>query len=644
MNDAYKIAVKIALVENVTRGLQMMGRHFRTTDAEAKALEARLKSIGKLTMVGGAFAAAGAFGLGLFKKPLEEAMEYERKLASLRQQGLGDAQVSDARKYAEATKIIGTSMQDRLRIMSEAQGSFRESGKGGSQALVAAKTMMPILAQYEVATKMLGGPHQGAAEGSMRNLNKIVEMMGGLGDTNRAKAIADGVFKAAQSSGRMVDERQLKQFVAYGSSATNQLSMRTIFGGLEPIIGEMGGSTVGTGLRTAYNRVNGMLALMPHRTKEEMLRLGMASGDGSRQTDALAKMQATDTIAYTQEIMRRYASKGITGQVDRERENAILFGTNGAKIMNKLMSQMPVLQESLASYDKAKGAGDVADDPRNKALRMQIDLEAKETDLKLQIGRVAMPAYLYMLEKTRDVLMAISNFAANNPTIFKGLVLAFGALSAAALAGGSLAVLVGGLRAFALLSGPLSTAWTVLRVGGTALLWLGRALMVFGRMLLVSNPIGWALLAIIAVGWLVWNNWKEIKKSFMASFINVKDGLKKLFNGDILGAMAQFSIALVRGWQTMLNTLLAGINTILPSALQIGKLNFADKYASLVAPDTGNVRPGGKGNAGGGHIYMDGKKVGDIVSGHQAHAMSRPNAGGSAFDPTRARPAVAGGR
>ena len=52
-------------------------------------------------------------------------------------------------------------------------------------------------------------------------------------------ATADGVFKASQSSGRMVDERQLKQFVAYGSSATNQQTLRTIFGGLEPIIGEI---------------------------------------------------------------------------------------------------------------------------------------------------------------------------------------------------------------------------------------------------------------------------------------------------------------------------------------------------------------------------------------------------------------------
>ncbi|MDU0220472.1 hypothetical protein RVS24_26225, partial [Escherichia coli] len=81
--------------------------------------------------------------------------------------------------------------------------------------------------------------------------------------TKRAQEIADGVFKTVQSSGKMVDERQLKQFFAYGSSATNQQDLRTVFGGLEPIIGELGGSTTAVGLRTAYTRTNGMMALMP---------------------------------------------------------------------------------------------------------------------------------------------------------------------------------------------------------------------------------------------------------------------------------------------------------------------------------------------------------------------------------------------
>jgi hypothetical protein len=623
--EAYKVAVQISLVENVTRGLSLMARHFRTTDMEAKVLQKRLESIGKMALAGGILAGAGAFGLNLFKKPIEDATEYERKLASLRQMGFGDAQVADARKFAEATRIMGTSMQDRLRLFVDAQGSFRQSGMSGSAALSAAKTMTPIMAQYEVATAMLTGGSRDAAEGSMRNLNKIVEMMGGLNDTGRAKAIADGVFKAAQSSGRMVDERQLKQFVAYGSSATNQLGLRTIFGGLEPIIGEMGGSTTGTGLRTAYNRVNGMLALMPHRTGEELRRLGLADGSGKRQTDQLARLQATDTIGYAQEIMRRYQAAGITTRVDSERENAILFGTNGAKVMNKIMSQMPVLLESLRAYDRSRGATGVTGDPRNKMLMQQIELQKREADLKLRIGQAILPAYVKGLELIAGALERVNRFAASNPIVFKGLVMLFAALSAAALTGGTLMLLTAGLRGLALVLPILRVGITALRIAFTAL-----------RVMFIGNPIGLAILAIIAVGLLVWKNWKEIKANLIKSWEDIKQGFDRLFHGDILGALISFSGVFIRGWQTVFNTLIAGLNTILPTALQIGKFHFADDFdARFNASNT--VRPGSKGSGKQGDVYLDGRKVGQIVTNHQQHAASAPRTGGNSPDWSMAR-------
>lgn len=627
--DAYRVAVKISLVENVTRGLGMMARHFRTTDAEAKVLESRLKSIGKLAMFGGALAAAGGFGLSLFKGPIEGATELERRLASLRQMGLGDAQIADAKKFVEANQIIGTSINDRMRIFTDAQGSFRQSGMAGPQAIAAAKKMTPILAQYEVATKMLGGEQQQAAEGSMRNLNKTIEIMGGLNDPKRAQAIADGVFKASQSSGRMVDERQLKQFVAYGSSATNQLSLRTIFGGLEPLIGELGGSTVAVGLRTAYGRTNGMMALMPRRLKAEMRRLGMADASGKQQTDDLASLQATDAVAYAQEILRRYAKAGITSRTDIERENAIIFGTNGAKVFNKMMSQMSVIQESLIAYDKARGINETANDPKSKALKAYMDLEAKESDLKLRIGQVVLPYYIRALEYMASAIERVNAFAKANPKAFKGIILAFGAVSAAALAGGSLALLVSGFRAFALLAGPLRLVWAVLQIGGSTLRYLGMAVFQFGRFLL-ANPIGLALAAIIFVGWSIYKNWKEMKEAGLKIWNDLKEAWNKLLNGDILGALGSFASAYVRAWQTIFNTLIAGVNSILPASLQISKLSFADSFEGWIGGPNGNsgIKPARQWPAqNGGHIYMDGRKVGEIISKNQSREAGRPNIG-----------------
>jgi hypothetical protein len=332
-----------------------------------------------------------------------------------------------------------------MRIFTEAQGAFREAGKSGLDALHAAKMMMPVMATYEVAMNTLGGEKHGAHEQAMRNLSKTVETMGGLGDLNRANAITDGVFKAVQSSGKLIDERQLKLFVNYGSSATNQQSLRTIFGGLEPLIGMLQGSSVGVGMRTAYTRMNGMMALPPHLMLSEMSRLKMTDSSGKRQTQELANLQATDFVAYGEEVMRRYKVAGIVSKIERERENAILFGANGSKVVNLLMTQIEngVIHESLKSYDKAKGASDVVNDPQNKALMAQKNFMAKWEDLQLVLAREG--GVLDMATKglgmLADTIERITAFSKENPK--------FTEYAIGVLAIGGAVLLVGGMFAIA---------------------------------------------------------------------------------------------------------------------------------------------------------------------------------------------------
>jgi hypothetical protein len=461
--EAYKIAVKLSLVDGVSSGLAALSTRFLASGKSAAQLEDRLKSISKLMLAGGAMTATGAFGLKLLQTPLDKATQYEKYLAKMRQMGLGDAQIQDAQKFVQANDIIGTSMLDRMRLFSEAQGSFRESGMSGLAALQAAKTMTPVLATYEAAMATLDDKSHAKAEGAMRNLNKTIEMMGGLGDTKRAQEIADGVFKASQSSGGMVDERQLKQFFAFGSSASNQQMLRTVFGGLEPLIGELGGSTVGTGMRTAYNRVNGTMAMVPKNVRRELLRLGMASDStGMEQTNDLARMQGSDIIGYVQEVMKRYQTAGITSQLDRERENSILFGTNGAKIYNKIMSQMAVIEESLHAYDKSQGASQVVNDPANQRIQAQRRFEKKVEDLQLVIGRDG--GLLDMLNKGLTFLggaiQRVTTFAQKHPALTKFAVGGFAMLSVLTIIAGEVLLLGGAFRA-------LSTAIAFTRVGST---------------------------------------------------------------------------------------------------------------------------------------------------------------------------------
>ncbi|WP_433867102.1 hypothetical protein [Ralstonia wenshanensis] len=583
--DAYKIAVQISLVENVTRGLATLSRYFKAADTDAKALEARIAKIGKMAAAGGILAGAGATGLKMFEVPLNKAMEYERFLARMRQMGLGDSQIKDAEKFVEANKIINTSVLDRMRIFSEAQGAFRQSGMSGEKALEAAKTMTPVLATYEVAMQTLSGPTHAAAEHAMRNLNKSVEMMGGLGDTKRAQEIADGIFKAVQSSGKMVDERQLKQFFAFGSSATNQQDLRTVFGGLEPIIGELGGSTTAVGLRTAYTRTNGMMALMPRRLKEEMQRLGMTDGTGKQQTTDLARLQATNIIGYTEEIMRRYQAAGITSQTDRERENAIIFGTNGAKVFNKIMSQMAVLHESLEAYDKSKGASDVVNDPKNQRLMAQQNLAKKVEDFQLALARNG--GLLDMATKGLTMLAngveRLTKFANDHPNVTKLAVATGVALSGLMLLGGGVLLLKSALGALSLIGIP-GIASAIAGAGGASLV---------GALGAILSPIG---LVVVALGTLAAAAYafRPISQSEVDSY-KTEGGVK-------LTADAQRRIS-------------------------AGELNGGDRWDRFVRSGAG------KQQTLKGDVHLDGRKVGSVLWKELGTEMSRPQTGPGVFDP-----------
>jgi hypothetical protein len=295
--------------------------------------------------------------------------------------------------------------------------------------------MTPVLANYEVAMTALGDNTKSATIANLKNLTKTVEIMGGTNDIKRAVAVSDAVFKASQSSGGLVDERQLKHFVSYGSSAVNAQSLRAIFGGLEPIIGEFGGMQTATGLTTAYRRTNGMLSLPPKILDREMARLGIADKTGKEQTKDLAYLQATDAIAYAHKLMEIYKKHGITTQIDVERENAIILGGTGSKIYNRIMAQMKVLWESETNYDREHGASQVDNDPDNHQLLARQNLETKWEDLQLALAKDGgvLDTFTHGVDYLGVALNKITKEMNDHPELAK--LVTHGAMAVIALAG-----------------------------------------------------------------------------------------------------------------------------------------------------------------------------------------------------------------
>lgn len=624
--EAYKIAVKVSLVENVTRGLQMMARHFKSTDADAKALEARLKSIGKMAAIGGVLMGGGLGGLALLKGPLDEAAKYQTLLERFKQFGMGDAAMKDAEKFVEAQDIMGASQRDMMRYFVEAQGVFRESGAHSvAEQLAAAKAAAPLMAKMNFAMMGLSEDARHATEAKQQDILRFADSMGGVNHPARFAALLDAGFKAVQSSGGNVDFSQFRQFVSKGGTAAYGLSGRSMFADLEPIIGEMKGSTAGTALMTAYNRLNGIVKL-PNQVAHELVKNGIWDGSkivwnsqggikamtGNPLRDQ--GLYSSDPVEfYRQKMMPMYASQHLN-DAQRLRENALIFGRTGGSFFNLIDRQMPTILRSRDAYNKAHGITPEYEAVGKTFQGREGALTAKWQTLMLIIGKDG--GILDMATKGLGLLgeglRKIITFARAHPVLTKLAVAGFALMSVFAIVGGGIALISAGFSGLAVLA-------PVLSIG------IGAASIAFA--------------AIAAAAWLVWNNWKEIWASLKVIFGDIYNGIVKLFHGDILGALGSFGHAFLMSFQVTLNTIIAGVNAINP-LFQIPKANFAGDptQPKTQPPQTAKqpiiIHPTN-------NVYLDGLRIATVVTKHQAREAARPNAGSTGFDGQRARPSHA---
>lgn len=88
MFEAFSVAVKVSLINQVSSGLITLSRQFATVHGNAVALKREIKSIGLLMAGGAMVAGAGAMGLGIIGKTLPYAKEYAHQLQQMNISGM----------------------------------------------------------------------------------------------------------------------------------------------------------------------------------------------------------------------------------------------------------------------------------------------------------------------------------------------------------------------------------------------------------------------------------------------------------------------------------------------------------------------------------------------------------------------------
>ncbi|MDR6579966.1 hypothetical protein [Pseudomonas extremaustralis] len=638
--------------------MAMISKSLASTGGDVDKLNAKLASIGKQGAIGAAMFAGGLGLASMLKGPLDEAKKFQNETERFRSLGLGDKVTADAVKFASGMNTYGTSIRENLGLLRDAQtvfGDFHE-----------AQMVTPLLAKMKFANAALYGDEGGAMKDkAFMDMLKVIELRGGLASEQAFYKQANMVQQVQTATGGRVGANEFLNFIKTGGVAAKGIKDENFYYGMEPLIQEMGGQRVGTGLMSAYqNLVQGRTT---QRAANELMRIGMLDpkmvdydkiGNIKQVKPGAVKggdLMIADPMKWMQTVMLpAFASKGITGRQDVLNEiGAIFTNRTASQLYSTMYTQQIAMAKNYKLNSGAAGIDELEKNAKNTLTGKEIELGKKWLDLQLKLGDVILPLAIRAVDGLNNAIKNLTVWIDANPGKVKALTYAFMGLSAFLITGGLINMVIAAGRGFFLLGqammflggralAPLIPF--IARMGTYLVMFImnaGKAVMFLGRALLM-NPIGLVITAIAAAAFLLWNNWAEISGALKLMWGDMKTGFVQLFHGDIGGAFKSFALVFMTGWQTIFNTLIAGANAILPASMQISKTTFADDYRNsgkpkeawspMVAPVPSKQSGGGEQNI---NLYLDGKKLTDVVIQRAAKEAMRPRTGTQGFDPSR---------
>lgn len=626
--EAYKVAVRLSLVSNVAYGLagvatqfQKLNQHTTAAQRNLNLIERKLLEIRRLGMIGGAMAGAGAFGIGLFKGPLDAAIQYEKAYARFKTLNLGELVNKQADQYARGTQAFGASSTQLMDTMRETYGFF------GNMDM--AKVVSTKLAELNAANaNLFGGKIGGIDSGAARSLMRFADMRGATNTPEEFFSTLNLAQRMVTGSGGAMKFSDLEQLAKVGGTGFKSQSDEGLLM-LASIIQEQGGSRTGNALMSLYQNMvagrasNKALMAIQDLGLGHMVQQKIGTVGGKDQTrnilqfndENFAKMLQTNTVGAIQQyvlpaIIKKYGDKdgNVSDDVIAKVVNDILSNRRASDLGVTATTQMLQVLRDKKLIENAMGVDQTISASKATAGGSVMEMQAKWNKLLTELGIAVLPIAIRAVEGLTSIIKTATTFAQNNPTLTKGLVSLFGVLAGLVMAGGVVMLATAAFKALGLamafntLGGPAALGTVA---GGIAT--IGRAIVGLAASVM-TNPYVLAVLAAGAVG------------------AGIGTGANSLINKGVAAATGKKDNTL-GGW---LHDKINGEGKTGPITLD--EINA--ERAKTGRPPLNTIRPGGGSDGSGarGDIYMDGRKVGEIVSKHQAREASRPMAGTTKFD------------
>ncbi|MCA7941592.1 phage tail tape measure protein [Burkholderia cepacia] len=534
------VAATNATLSEQSRRLDAMNdRQRRIASARTKMQDAR-GAAAEMAIGGYAARATGSHILNDLREPMAEAKKVQNERGRIEALGLGAQATRDAEQYVRAMKSEGTTTSDNMTLMRDALSIFADEHH--------AQMVMPTLAKMKFANEaMFGGEDGHENEEKFMNMLKVIELRGGTKSEAAFRNEANMVQKVLSATGGRVGGDEWRNFIQTGGVAAKQMRQDAFYYQMEPLIQEMGGHQVGTGLMSAYS--NAYQGKTTKRAANQMIDLGLLDRKkvvdtkigtikeikpGALTGGDLFKASPLEWLEKV--LLPKLAAKGITDP-DRVKDMISTIFTN--RTAANLFSTMYMQREQIHKNEKLNAGAYGIDDMHVLGQKQTEGKElialAKVRNLRTEIGEQVLPVYNRALEITATILDRILGFTKEYPNFTRAVAIgtaALGVLLAVlgtltiALAGviGPMAIVRYGLTMLGMRGGLLSVG---VRLAAASFQVLGRTLVLVGRAFLTS-PIGLVAAAIALAAVLIVKYWEPIKAFFAGMFAGISSALAPL--------------------------------------------------------------------------------------------------------------------
>ncbi|EMW2841864.1 TPA: hypothetical protein PXP91_001120 [Yersinia enterocolitica] len=577
--EAYKVAVKLSLSENITQGLMAISGRFAGVNRDAEMFRSKLETIGKMTLAGGALVGVGYVitkGLDATIKAANDLVKAQNDFKTLNLTAQENASVNSSAQIV-SHQVLGTTIAGNIRLIQDlhtALGDLHHSIE-----------LAPMFAKYESTIRMALGEH--ATDGMVNAAARALEHRGGnvVNNPKEFQKELEWMSQVQLASKGRVNPKDFLSASQSGKMAYTLLDPKYLYGGFAGLMSMNGGFQSGTALMTSFSSLIG--GHMDKKAKGFLADIGMYSEGVSKarmklMANAMKGMSLKEKSIYMKslggesllsgglsaEYVKMFANPdqlaAVMASKIRARSGKNLTDTEVAEIMAKNFNRntgnflgQHVLNATKFAKDSAifrhaQDFNSAYDTYLNSPDGAAAALSASWMNVKAVLGIELIPTLTNVTLGLAHFMDKVSKFAEDNPWATKIAI-----YSATAVAG--LALLSGGIL---LLGATIMAARLVGSLG-----------VVSSFATLLGGPVVWAIVGATAAGVLLYKNWDQIKpaakqmgKDFSWIMSTIWERMKQvgehIKNWGIWASFNNFYTRLMNGFDDLFNNIISYMNKI----------------------------------------------------------------------------------